>query len=139
MCDKFFRLEESSDLLFSSAHSARRRTHTTRKWRGTYVSLTHLTTPCVLRVVCVLLRAQCSENMFCLSSERKKRKISPQPLTIRSIWRRIRAQRSKTRLVSSSGMEWCCCQNLLEVDTTFVLDCRYQCGMMLMLKRIVLA
>jgi hypothetical protein len=31
------------------------------------------------------LRAQCSENMSCLSSERKKRKISPPPLTVPQI------------------------------------------------------
>ena len=128
MFDEFICREDSSDLQLSSAHSTRRRTHTTRKWRGTYVSLTHLTTPCVLRVVCVLLRAQCSENMFCLSSERTKRHVSPPDLTICSIWHRIRAQRSKTCLVSNFGNEMNSFQILLGVDTIFVHDCTYSLG-----------
>ena len=123
MCDKFFRLEESSDLLFSFACRARRNKHDPQAEHVNHAREYPREGASSDTWSCLFLRAQCSENMFCLSSERKKRKISPQPLTIRSIWRRIRAQRSKTRLVSSSGMEWCCCQNLLEVDTTFVHGC----------------
>ena len=85
MCEKVFRREESSDLLISFACEARRN----RKdhWiprakdapeRGEVKSSRKGWS-------FLFLRAQCSENMFCLSSERRKRHVSPSILMIRLI------------------------------------------------------
>ena len=124
MCDKFFRREDSSDLLFSLACGVRRNTHLQLQW--------HVNVPAcmpeqdVMRgsCRCVFLRAQCSENMFRLSSEWKNGCVAPSILSIRSFSRRIRAQQSKIRLVSKSGIELCSPQILLGVDTNFVHDCK---------------
>ena len=124
MCDKFFRREDSSDLLFSLACGVRRNTHLQLQW--------HVNVPAcmpeqdVMRgsCRCVFLRAQCSENMFRLSSEWKNGCVAPSILSIRSFSRRIRAHRSKIRLVSKSGIELCSPQILLGVDTNFVHDCK---------------
>ena len=83
MSEEFFRREDSSDLLFLFACGARRNTLLQPQL---HVNVpTYMPEQNVIRSSCssVFLRAQCSENMFCLSSERKNDHIAPSIFTIR--------------------------------------------------------
>ena len=84
MYEKVFRLEESSDLAFSFACEACRTNMTTLKQCAKRALYSASTFACKFRVVIFVLRAQCSENMFCLSSERKDGRVSPSFFMIRS-------------------------------------------------------
>ena len=77
MSDDVHLREESSDLPILTARCARRNTHlqlpqhVNDAGRLTERDAKHSSCRCVF------LRAQCSKNMSCLSSERTKREISP--------------------------------------------------------------
>ena len=123
MSDDLVRREDSSDLPISTAHGTRRNqmyklkqyaadTHecneSTGTWYGLYIWF---------------LRAQCSENTFCLSSDGKDVSVSSSVFLISSICRRIWVQRLKLRLVSKFGSGLSSSENMLGVEAIFVHDC----------------
>ena len=82
MCDKFFRLEESSDLPILVACRARRNKHDHQAEHVNHAHEYPREGASSDTWSCLFLRAQCSENMFCLSFEQKNERLSPSILSI---------------------------------------------------------
>ena len=85
MSEKFFRREESSDLRFSIAdYTCRTRLHHANS-SDEYALRSDLQVRHQEAWCNLVLRAQCSENMLCLSSEREKRLVCQPVFMIHSI------------------------------------------------------
>ncbi len=113
-----FRAVQSSNLAFSIASSARRNTMPTLILCAESVYGCSLPESKQKSVGILFLRAQSIENLFCLSSARKDVFLSSSVLVMCSIWRWIRTQLLKTRLVSKFGIQMSSSQNLLGEVTT---------------------